>query len=355
MPNDTVVGAGNNAETNAERDTNARRPVAALACAIALKLIAFGLIAFAATDAARADTYPSRNIELIVPLAAGSTTDVAARVLSDQVSKTIGQAVIVENKPGAGIMVGSSYVAKAAPDGYTILMGTTGLSVDPLLKTVPFNAEKDFIPVAMLVTTPMVMDVNPKLGVKTLKDYLTKFKDTKTLTFASGGTGTYPHLTGEIFAYKSGIPLRHIPYRGGNPAFNDVIAGHVDMMFGTPVTKPHIDNGEVVALAVGAPERVPTLPEVPTFKEAGLDIPEIEAGAWFGLFVPKGTPHDIVSKIHKAYSDALNDPTVRGRLLPLGLVPKPMTQADFQTFFHKDVARWPDIFKKAHLATQGGK
>jgi tripartite-type tricarboxylate transporter receptor subunit TctC len=304
---------------------------------------------FAALPMAQAQTYPNHPIELIVPLAPGSTTDAAARLLAKRVSETIGQQIVIENKVGAGIMVGSALVAKAPADGYTLLMGTVGLAVDSNLKAVPYDAEKDFAPISLVINSPMVMLVNPKLGVKTLPNFLAKYKNAPEMTFASGGTGTYPHLTGEIFKFKSGIPMRHVPYRGGGPALNDVIAGHVDLMFGTPVTKQNIEVGDVNALAVGAPQRLEVLPDVPTFAEGGLPIPEIDAGAWFGLFAPAGTPKDVIAKLNQHFNDALKDPTVRKSLLPIGLVPRGTTPEEFATFLHEEVVRWSVIVKQANI------
>jgi tripartite-type tricarboxylate transporter receptor subunit TctC len=304
---------------------------------------------FAAAPMAQAQTFPSRTIELIVPLAPGSTTDVAARLLAERVSKTMGAQIVVENKPGAGIMVGTSLVAKAAPDGYTILMATVGIAVDSILKKVNYDPEKDFAPISLLITTPVVLLVSPKLDVRTLGEFLAKYRGTEEMTFASGGTGTFPHLAGELFKYKSGIRMRHVPYRGGGPALNDVIAGHVQSMFGTPVTKPNIENGDVRALAVGAPQRLDVLPDVPTFAEAGLPIPELDAGAWFGLLAPAGTPKDVVAKLNQHFNNALADPELRKTLLPLGLVPRGTTPEEFAKFLHDEVQRWPVIFANAGI------
>jgi tripartite-type tricarboxylate transporter receptor subunit TctC len=297
---------------------------------------------------AEAQTYPSHPIELIVPLAPGSTTDVAARLLAQRVSQTIGVQIVVENKPGAGIMVGSAMVAKAAPDGYTLLMATVGLAVDSILKKVPYDAEKDFTPISLLINAPVVLLVSPKLGVNTLGEFLAKYRGEE-MTFASGGTGTFPHLAGELFKYKSGIRMRHVPYRGGGPALNDVIAGHVQSMFGTPVTKPNIENGDVRALAVGAPQRLDVLPDVPTFAEAGLPIPELDAGAWFGLLAPAGTPKDVIAKLNQHFNNALKDAELRKTLFPLGLVPRGTSPDEFAKFLHEEVQRWPVIFEKAGI------
>jgi tripartite-type tricarboxylate transporter receptor subunit TctC len=198
----------------------------------------------------------------------------------------------------------------------------------------------------------MVMLAGPSMGVKTLREFLDKARTMDEITFSSGGIGTLPHLSGELLKAKTGLPIRHIPYRGGGPALNDVIAGHVDFNFGTPLTKPNIDHGDVIALAVGAPHRVETLPDVPTFTEAGLPIPEIEGGAWFALLAPAGTPKEIIDKVHTHFAGALKDPEVRKGLARLGLVPKGSSPEEFARFLHEEVVRWPPIFARAGLGQQ---
>ena len=203
-----------------------------------------------AAPGALAQNFPNRPIELVVPLAPGSTTDVAARLLAQHASATLGAQIVVVNKSGAGILLGTMAVAKAPPDGYTILMATVGIVVDKILKpATSYDAERDFAPITLAVTAPMVLLVSPKLGVGTLQEFLTKYRDAKDLTFSSGGAGTLPHVAGELLSFKSGIPIRHVPYRGGAPALQDVVAGIVGMNFGTPLTKGNIDNGDVRALA----------------------------------------------------------------------------------------------------------
>ncbi len=296
--------------------------------------------------------YPNRPITLVVPLAPGSTTDVAARLIARRVSETLGEQIIIENRTGAGITLGSGTVARAAPDGYTLLISTVGLAVDHILKKVPYDAERDFAPISVLITAPMVMLVSPSLGVHTLREFIDKFKNSQDVTFSSGGAGTLPHLSGELLKAKTGIAMRHVPYRGGGPALNDVIAGHINFNFGTPLTKPNIDHGDVIALAVGAPHRIESLPDVPTFTEAGVPMPEIEGGAWFGLLAPAGTPGDIITKLHTHFADALKDPEVRAGLDKLGLVPQGSTPAEFARFLHEEIERWPPIFARAGLTAQ---
>ena len=305
-----------------------------------------------AAPAALAQNFPNRPIELVVPLAPGSTTDVAARLLAQHAGETLGTQIIVVNKSGAGITLGTMAVAKAPADGYTILMATVGIAVDKILKPVDYDAERDFTPITLVVTAPLVLLASPKLGVGALGEFLTKYKDAKDLTFSSGGAGTLPHIAGELFSSRSGIPIRHVPYRGGAPALQDVIAGNVGLNFGTPLTKGNIDNGDVRALAVAAPKRIETLPNVPTFAEAGLPIPELDGGAWFGLLAPTGTPKDIVQKLSQHFNTALKRPEVAAGLVKIGLAPRGTSPEEFAKFLHEEIERWPPIFHRAGIKAQ---
>jgi tripartite-type tricarboxylate transporter receptor subunit TctC len=313
--------------------------VAALAAALAL----------ASAFPAGAQTYPDRPITLVVPLAPGSTTDVTARLFARHAGETLGQQIVVENRPGAGSMVGSAYVAKAPPDGYTILLGVIGVAINQnLYKNVPFDPEKDFAPITLLVTAPMILLASPKLGVRTLAELREKYKDAD-LSFGSGGVGTLPHVAGELFKVKSGLKLRHVPYRGGAAALNDVIAGNVDLNFGTPVVRPHVEAGKVVALAVGAPKRLEVLPDVPTFAEAGLPIPELDFGAWFGLLAPAGTPKPVIDALHAHFTKAIKQPDVQTYLRKIGLQPTGNTPEEFAAFIREETKRWPPIFAAAGI------
>ncbi len=319
-------------------------------CAVAAALLA----ASGAIPSASAQIFPSRNIELIVPLAPGSTTDVAARVFAQKVSQTLGVQVIIDNKPGAGSMLGTGIVAKARPDGHTLLFGAIGVAISPLLySNVPFDPIRDFAPVSLMVTAPMIMLVNPGLGVKTLPEFMAKYKDAKDMSYASAGPGTLPQLAGELFKIKSGIPLRHVPYKGGAPALNDVIAGHVPINFGTPGTKSVIDAGKVVALAIASPKRIGVLPDVPTFAEQGMPIPELDAGAWFGVLAPAGTPKDVVDTLSRHFNEALKDPQVQAQLDKLGFVGVGNTPEEFSKFLREEVERWPPIFARAGIGRRG--
>jgi tripartite-type tricarboxylate transporter receptor subunit TctC len=313
----------------------------------------FGCLAWCAASDAQAQKYPSRAITYVVPLAAGSTTDVAARLIAQRVSQSLGVNIVVENKPGASTMIGSSAVAKAEPDGHTLLMGASSLTVNQnLFKTVPFDTEKDFAPVSLLVTAPVVLVVNPGVGVASLLDFLAKFKPPQSVTFATPGPGTMLGLATEVFKIRSGIDVKIAVYRGGGPALTDVIAGHVQAMFGTPVVRQNIDKGDVRALAVTGPKRVALLPDVPTFVEAGLPMPEVDAGAWFGLLAPGGTPKEVVDVLNREFNAALKNPELRAALAKMGLEPHGTSPEEFSAFIRDEMKRWPPIFQRAGIVPQ---
>jgi tripartite-type tricarboxylate transporter receptor subunit TctC len=317
--------------------------------------VLFGtLMACSSSDAfAQAQKFPARPITYIVPLAAGSTTDVAARLIAQKVSQSLGVNIVVENKPGASTMIGSAAVAKSEPDGHTLLMGASSLTVNQnLFKTVPFDTEKDFAPISLLVTAPVVLVVHPSVGVSTLREFLAKFKPPQSVTFASSGAGTMLGLAAEVFKIHSGMDMKIAVYRGGGPALNDVIAGHVQAMFGTPVIKQNIDKGDVRALAVSGRKRVALLPDVPTLAEAGLPMPEVDAGAWFGLLAASGTPKDVVDVLNREFNAAIRDPEVRSALEKMGLEPHGTSPAEFAAFIREEMKRWPPIFQRAGIQPQ---
>jgi tripartite-type tricarboxylate transporter receptor subunit TctC len=295
-----------------------------------------------------------RPVTFVVPLAAGSTTDVAARLIAQKVSQATGAQIVIENKPGASTMLGSQAVAKAEPDGHTLLMGASSLTVNKLLfKTALVDTERDLTPISLLVTAPLVLVVNPRLvESRTLREFLDKYKGSKDLAFASSGTGTMLHLAAEAFKINSGIDMRAVFYRGGAPALTDVIAGHVPLMFATPVVKGNIEKGDVRALAVTGSARLPSLPDIPTFAEAGLPLPEVEIGAWFGLLGPAGMPKNVVQAINREFNAALKDAEVRESLLKAGLLPKGTSPEEFAAFIRDEIQRWPAVFQRAGIQPQ---
>jgi tripartite-type tricarboxylate transporter receptor subunit TctC len=277
---------------------------------------------------------------------------VAARLIAQRVAQSLGVNIVIENKPGASTMLGSAAVAKAEADGHTLLMGASSLTVNHnLFKTVPFDTEKDFAPVSLLVTAPLVLVVNPAVEARTLGEFLQKYKS-QGVTFASPGPGTMLGLATEVFKQKSGIDVKTAVYRGGGPALTDVIAGHVPAMFGTPVLRQNVAKGDVRALAVTGPKRLDLLPDVPTFVEAGFPMPEVDNGAWFGLFAPAGTPRDVVAQLNGAFNAALKDADVHAALSKIGLVARGTTPEEFSDFIRAEMKRWPPIFQRAGIVPQ---
>ncbi len=322
----------------------------ALTARLAMLAVVFGT---AMPACAYAEDYPSRPITLVVGMAPGSVQDATARVVARRAAQLLGSPIVVENKPGAATMNATAAVVKSMPDGYTLLQNGVALSVNPhLYKRVPYEASTDLVPVAYLVNAPQILVVNPELGVRTLAEFLAKFRDTNTLNFASPGVGTTPHLAAELLRNRSGIKMNHVPYRGGGPALTDVIAGHVQLTFLTPVAEGHIRSGEVTALAVAAEERLESLPEIPTFAEAGLPLPEINAGAWFGILAPKGMPAAIVTKLNATFNTVLRDEGTQKELKALGLVPKPMSPAEFADFMRDNAKMWQSIVSSVGIERQ---
>jgi len=269
----------------------------------------------ALSSGARAQSFPDRTITLVVPFAAGGSTDLVARVIAASMSKDLGQQVIVENVGGAGGNVGANRVAQAEPDGYTILMGTVAThALNPLiLKTKPYDAEKDFAPISLLVVVPNVLIVNPELPVKTVQELIDLLKaNPEQYSYASSGIGTPLHLSGELFKSMAGVKMDHIPYKGAGPALNDVLGNQVPIMFDNlPSSSGHIKNGTLRALGVTTKERAPSFPDIPTVAET---VPGYETYTWNAFFAPAGTPPEMVARLNKAAKVALADPTVVTRM-----------------------------------------
>jgi tripartite-type tricarboxylate transporter receptor subunit TctC len=315
-----------------------------------IALAALVAVAALASVAVAQEKFPSHAITFLVPLAPGSSTDMIARLLGQSASKSLGVPVVIENKPGASTMLAISAAAKAPPDGHTIVIGASGLTVNHLLfKSIPYDVERDLTPITLAVGAPVVLVINPSLGTKTLPEFLAKYRDSHELSFASGGAGTYLHLAGEVFKARSGIDMKHVPYRGGSPALTDVIAGHVQLMFVTPVSKPSIDSGDVLALAVSGTTRVDQLPNVPTFAELGFPMPELDAGSWFGILGPAGLPDDVVRLLNQTFNAALKEPATIRELRNIGLVPLGTTPSEFAQFIREEAQRWPPIFARAGI------
>jgi tripartite-type tricarboxylate transporter receptor subunit TctC len=298
---------------------------------------------FSAALPAAALDYPARSVHFIVGYPPGGTTDVLARIIAQWLSEKLGQQFIVENKPGGGNNIATEYVAKAAPDGYTMLLVNPANGINATLyKNLSFNFIRDIAPVAGLVRTPNVMEVTPSLPVKTVAEFIAYCKaNPGKVNMASSGSGTSVHLSGELFKAMTGCDMLHVPYKGAGPALTDLIAGQVHVIFDNlPSSSPFIKSGRIRALAVTSAQRDPSLPDVPT---VGDTVPGYEATAWFGLGMPKGTPKEVIEKVNAEVNRALADPKMRQRLAELGGTPLAGTPEDFGNVIRSETEKWAKV------------
>jgi tripartite-type tricarboxylate transporter receptor subunit TctC len=300
--------------------------------------------------AARAqDTYPTKPIKMIVPFAAGGPADVVGRIIAADLSAKLGQQVVVENKSGAGVVVGTAAVATAPPDGYTVLLSTIAHSIAPsMFKTLPYDPVKDFAPVGLIGAVPLVMVVKPSLGVSTVQEVVALAKAKPgTLNFGSAGNGAVDDLSASLFEARTGTTVVHVKYRGTAPAIQDLLGGRLDAIISTSsVMLPHIQSGGLKPLAVTHPTRLPTLPDVPTMAEAG--IPDFEMAAWYSLLFPARTSPAIVDRMNRTLKEVLADKGTQDRLLQLGTLIAPDNSPDFLTrYMAQEQARWAAMLKAA--------
>ncbi|MGZ5826943.1 MAG: Bug family tripartite tricarboxylate transporter substrate binding protein [Xanthobacteraceae bacterium] len=299
----------------------------------------------------RGQDYPSHPITFIVGFPPGSSSDIVARNFGARLAERMGKPFVIENKPGAGSIIAAQSVARAAPDGYTIMVAPSGtLAINPALyKSLPYDPLKDFEFVAHTANFPLVLVINPQLPVKSVPELIALGKQ-KRLTFASSGTGTSIHLAGELFKTMVGIEMTHIPYKGPALAVTDIIAGHVDMIFSDPGTVvPQVKEGKLRALAVTSLERFPVIPDVPTVAESGL--PGFDASSWHMIIAPKGTPAPIVNRLRDEFRKMIALPEVKEQLLMVGLVGVESTGPDeLRKFVESETARWSKIVQQAGLA-----
>ena len=307
------------------------------------------------TAAAQAQDYPNRPITLIVPFAAGGGLDVSVRIQAQRMSELLGQTIVTENIGAAAGTVGSLRVAKAAPDGYTFLIGNSGTHAYSqwLYKKQPYNAATDFDPVGMMTESPRALIARKNLPANNLKEFITFLKtNEKTAQFGSAGVGAGTHIPCVLLNMAIGVEITHIPYRGEAPVVQDIIGGRIDYMCATIQTGAGLINqGQVKGIAVLSETRVPISPDIPTSGEQGL--PGVESSVWNAFFVPKGTPEPIVRKLNKAMSDTLDDPNIRKRLEELGLVivaPERRTPEYLAKFLPQDIARWGKVIQAAGIS-----
>ncbi len=317
-------------------------------------LAALAGLAIAPTLNARADDYPNHPITLVVPSPAGGGTDTQARILAPKLGELLGQPVVIENRGGASGNIGAQAVAQAAPDGYTILAMISSHVMNPfVLKSVPYDIDRDFAMISRTVTAPGVLVGNPSLPAKTLRELIAYMKaNPGKVAFGSAGVGSLSHLIMELFAQDAGVKLLHVPYRGTQPALNDVLGGQVALMIpDLTIALSNINSGNLRAYGVTSSARSPAAPDLPTIAEAGL--PGFEAVQWFGLAAPAGTPANIIDKLHAGVVKALNDPDVKRRYEKLAMTPAPSSSPqDYAKFVHDEGVRWRKVVEDANIVAQ---
>jgi len=293
-----------------------------------------------------AQGYPDKPLKLVVPFPPGGPTDIVGRLVAQKLAEGIGQPVVVENRPGAGGTVGSTAVARAPADGYTLLYGSTTLAIAPsLYKDLAYDPRTAFAPISLVSRGPIIAAVNAQLPAKTLKDFIALAKSSPgRINYGSAGSGTPPHLAAELFKTVAGVDLVHVPYKGGGPAVSDLAGGQVQVIFeGLPTLLPHIKSGKVRALAITGAKRDPALPEVPTFAEAGL--PGYDANFWNGLVAPAGTPAEVIARLNSVLVQALATPEVHAALVRLGLEAAGTTPQQFGDFIAAEIDKWARVVK----------
>ena len=310
-----------------------------------MRLFVLGLV-FLIAETAQAQHYPSRPIRLVLPFAAGGLVDVPGRILAQKLTEALGQPLVVENRPGAGSTIGADAVAKAKPDGYTLMItSTTHVISANLYKTVPYDALHDFAPVMKLAEGPYVLVVNPSLPAKSVAELVALAKSRPgRIDYGTSGNGSSQHLVAALFCAMSGAPLNHVPYKGSDRATQDLIGGQVMVGFlGTPGALPQLKSGRLRALAVTTARRSPELTEVPTMQEAG--IPGYEATIWLGLFAPAGTPREVLAKLHAEVESALAVPEARASIARTGLEVSVSGTEEFAAFVRAEYEKWGKVVR----------
>jgi tripartite-type tricarboxylate transporter receptor subunit TctC len=315
-----------------------------------LRLLLVVLGVLGVWDGAAAQSWPTKPIRAIIPFGAGSATDVVPRIVLEQLAAQLGQAIVVENRGGAGGTIGSAMVAKAEPDGYTILVNSSAHTITPsIYPNLSYDVTRDFAAVAAIGNVPNVLIIAPSKGLHTVRDFVAAAKAKPgSFNFASVGIGSAVHLSAERFRLSAGYEAVHIPFKGGAEALTEVIAGRVDYYFCPIATAlPHIHDGRLLGLAVSSPMRASAMPELTTTLEAGY--PDSDYTFWIGIFVPNHTPNEIIAKFHQELQKALQTPAVKDKLAALGVEPMPLTTADFDSQVKQEVTRYAAFAKAAGL------
>jgi tripartite-type tricarboxylate transporter receptor subunit TctC len=319
-----------------------------------IRILALVFATLIAAGSAVAQSFPAKQVRIIVGLTAGGTSDLVARILAQKLGETWGQTVIVDNRPGASGMIGGDLVAKAAPDGYTLLVTPqTSIAVAPALYgKAPYDAVRDFAPITLVGSTPLLMIVHPSFPPKTFAEFAALAKRSgERLTFGSGGIGSSPHMAGELLSARLGVRMNHIPYKGENPAIADTIGGQIPIMFGNlPVALPHVKSGKVRALANTAAARSPLAPEIPTVAESGFK--DFAIATWYGLLGPVQLPGELVARIQRDVSRIVNQPDNRERLVSMGVDIIAGTPDEFAAYLRAEIARYTKVIKETGIKAE---
>jgi tripartite-type tricarboxylate transporter receptor subunit TctC len=302
-----------------------------------------------AVGSARAESYPTRPIRVVVGFGPGAVADIIARVVATQMSKSLGQQLVVENRPGAGSSIGAEYVARAPKDGYTLLMCTVAQTINPVMNKLNFDFAKDLAPIALVANAPQMLVAHPSLGVSTVQELITLARSKPDeVQYASSGVGTMSHLSGVLLNNAAGIKLMQVPYPGSAQSMTDVLAGRVPLMFGPAATVlSNVQAGKLKALAVTQPKRAAIAPDVPTMAEAG--VPGYSAGIWMGLLAPAGTPQNIVDKLSRAANEVLQSKEVLDVMHKQGVDPLGGTEAEFAKYIDGELKKWAAVASAAGL------
>lgn len=313
--------------------------------------VLLALAACALTASAWGQAYPNKPLKMILPFPAGGPSDIVARAMGQGLAEALGHNVVIDNRPGGGGLIGATLAAKAPGDGYTLLLGgITTFGVAPSVhKNLAFDPVKDFLPVTMATRQPILLMMHPSLPVKSVREFIALAKARPgEINYASSGPGGSGHMAGELFRLVTGVNLVHIPYKGAPPALNELIAGQVQVMFGTILASaPHIRSGRVRAIAITGPQRSTALPEVMTFSEAGL--PTYDASSWNGVLVPAGTPRAVVDRLNAEIVRILKSPNVLERLAQDGALPAPTTPEEFAAFIKAEIVKWGKVVQAANI------
>ncbi len=300
------------------------------------------------------DAWPSKPIRFVVPYVAGGASDITVRSIAQLLTTSLGQTMMVENKAGGGGNIGTDFVAKAAPDGYTFLMAYAGpIAINPhLYKNIAFNAQKDFAPVSLMADAPLILAVHPSVPANNLAELIAYLKaNPDQVFFGSSGTGGADHLAGELFRLQAGVRINHIPFKGGAQAVVDLVAGRTQLEFLTiPGGLSHIRAGRLKAIALASSKRFPLFPDVPTMTEAGMK--DFEINNWYGLSAPAGTPAPIIASMNRALQQAIQDPALRARFQEVGLVPMSNTPEEFTALIKSDSEKWQKIIQSAGVTAE---